>query len=50
MIMRGPEHQTYRFCLTDTVAPAAHDEDTPIQLAHTVLNVNDLQACEAFAL
>lgn len=49
MLIRGPEHQTYRFCAAGAVPAATHDADTPVQLTHTVLNVRDLQACEKFA-
>lgn len=49
LLLRGPENQTYRFCIASDVAAASHTADTPIQITHTVINVNDLKACEAFA-
>jgi 2,3-dihydroxy-p-cumate/2,3-dihydroxybenzoate 3,4-dioxygenase len=49
VLLRGPENQTYRFLRTGAVSNVPHDDDTPVQITHTVLNVNDLKASEAFA-
>ena len=48
--LRGPEAQTYRFIVENTVSEKMNDPDKPIQLAHAVINSLDVGAAERFAV
>lgn len=49
-IAQGPEAQTYRFVREAEVPARLVDPDTPIQIAHAVLNARDVAAGERFAV
>ncbi|MGC3980571.1 MAG: VOC family protein [Steroidobacteraceae bacterium] len=49
LLIRGPENQTYRFCVNGPAPAIATNADTPVQLTHAVININDLPRSEAFA-
>ena len=48
--VRGPEAQAYRFIEETSVAERLKDADRPIQLAHAVINSQDVEASERFAV
>jgi catechol 2,3-dioxygenase-like lactoylglutathione lyase family enzyme len=48
--LRGPEGQTYRFLTELRVSEPLKDADKPLQLTHAVLNSNDVEASERFAV
>jgi 2,3-dihydroxy-p-cumate/2,3-dihydroxybenzoate 3,4-dioxygenase len=50
VVISGPEDQTYRFVVEAPAAALAADRDCPVQLSHVVLNANDADTAERFAV